>query len=113
VAVQLCTLPWLGWIPDDLTGCPELALTRLAKPLGIDPAGAVDLLTAYGGWQGETRHKHRAQVLARLGWRWCGAGERKLLYEFLIARALEHDAPGGLLQLACDWLRAERVPLEY
>ena len=20
-AVQLCTLPWLGWIPDDLTGC--------------------------------------------------------------------------------------------
>jgi hypothetical protein len=22
VAVQLCTLPWLGWTPDDLTGCP-------------------------------------------------------------------------------------------
>jgi hypothetical protein len=22
-AVQLCTLPWLGWIPDDLTGCPS------------------------------------------------------------------------------------------
>jgi Domain of unknown function (DUF4158) len=48
-------------------------------------------------------------VLARLGWRLCGAGERKLLDEFLLARALEHDAPGVLLQLACDWLRAERI----
>lgn len=48
-------------------------------------------------------------MLARLGWRWCAAGERKLLDEFLLARALEHDAPGVLLQLACDWLRAERI----
>ena len=22
-SVQLCTLPCLGWIPDDLTGCPS------------------------------------------------------------------------------------------
>jgi len=62
-----------------------------------------------GGWQGETRRKHRAQVLDRLGWRLCAAGERKLLDEFLLARALEHDAPGVLLQLACDRLRAERI----
>lgn len=69
----------------------------------------MELLRAYGGWQGETRRKHRAQVLGRLGWRLCAAGERKLLDEFLLARALEHDAPGVLLQLACDWLRAERI----
>lgn len=24
-ALQLCTLPWLGWIPDDLTACPLTA----------------------------------------------------------------------------------------
>jgi hypothetical protein len=24
-------------------------------------------------------------------------------------KALEHDAPSVLLQLACDWLRAERI----
>ena len=48
-------------------------------------------------------------MLARLGWRLCAAGQRKLLDEFLLARALEHDAPGILLQRACDWLRAERI----
>ena len=53
---------------------------------------------------------HRALVLStRLGWRACGSGERKQLDAFLLARALEHDAPGVLLQLACDWLRHERI----
>ncbi len=109
VAVQLSTLPRLGWIPDDLAACPAAALERLATAHAIDSNTAVELLRAYGGWQGETRRKHRAQVLDRLGWRLCAAGERKLLDEFLLARALEHDAPGVLLQLACDRLRAERI----
>jgi hypothetical protein len=109
VAVQLSALPWLGWIPDALAGCPAAALERLAVVLAIDPLEVAGLLAAYGGWQGRTRRDHRAQVLARLGWRSCGAGERKLLDEFLLARAMEHDAPGVLVQLACDWLRAERI----
>ncbi|HZC92016.1 MAG TPA: DUF4158 domain-containing protein [Mycobacterium sp.] len=97
VAVQLSTLPWLGWIPDDLTSCPPTALDRLAEALAISPDTSSTLLTEYGGWQGETRRKHRGRVLDRLGWRLCGAGERKLLDEFLPVRALEHDAPGVLL----------------
>jgi hypothetical protein len=48
-------------------------------------------------------------VLARLGWRTSAAGDRKQLNAFLLARALESDAPGLLHQLACDWLRNERV----
>jgi hypothetical protein len=102
VAAQLCTLPWLGWIPADLTGCPDAAHTRLAEALSLDAASTAGLLARYGGWQGRTRREHRAQVLTRLGCRWCAAGEHKLLDEFLLARALEHDAPGVLLQLACD-----------
>src|SRR5271156_2798232 len=106
VAVQLSTLPWLGWIPDDLAGCPATALDRLADALAIAPGTSSALLAGYGGWQGRPRREHRARVLARLGWRLCAAGQRKLLDEFLLARALEHDGPGILLQLACDWLRA-------
>jgi TnpA family transposase len=108
-AVQLCALPWLGWIPDDPGGCPTPALARLASALSITAESAAGLLADFGGWQGRTRREHRSQVLARLGWRWCAGGERKLLDEFLLARALEHDAAGVLLQLACDWLRAERI----
>src|SRR3954466_3086919 len=109
VAVQLSTLPWLGWIPDDLAGCPPLALDRLTQALGISPDTSSALLAGYGGWQGRTRREHRAQVLGPLGWRLFPGGERMLLDGLLLARALEHDAPGVLLQLACDWLRAERV----
>ena len=35
VAVQLCALPWLGWIPDDPASCPPPALARLAAALTI------------------------------------------------------------------------------
>jgi hypothetical protein len=108
-AVQLCALPWLGWIPDELTGCPPAAVDRLAHRLGLAGEDAAGLLGAYGGWKGRTRRDHRALVLARLGWRAASAGDRKHLDAFLLARALEHDAPGVLLQLGCDWLRSERI----
>ena len=61
-----------------------------------------------GCWHGQTRQNHRVRMLARLGWRWYSAGERELLAGYRW-RALEHDPPGVLLQLACGWLRAERI----
>jgi len=35
VAVQLCTLPWLGFVPDDVAVAPRAAVTRLAERLGL------------------------------------------------------------------------------
>jgi len=72
VAVQLCTLPWLGWIPAELTGCPEFARARLAAALGLVRAGTAELLAGYGGWQGRTRRDHRARCWPG----WAGAGAR-------------------------------------
>jgi Domain of unknown function (DUF4158) len=81
----------------------------LATQLGLGSSDDVSaMLAGYGGWEGRTRRDHRALVLARLGWR-AFAGHRKQLDAFLHPRALEHDAPGVLLQLACDWLRNERI----
>lgn len=108
-ALQLCTLPWLGWKPDDLTACPSTAVNRVATQLGLASDDVPGLLTAYGGWEGRTRRDHRALVPARLGWRTSAAGDHKQLEAFLLARALEHDTPGVLLQLVCDWLRNERI----
>ncbi len=105
LALQLSTLPWLGFVPDDLSSPPAAAVRRLAAQLGVEP----DALASYGGWEDRTRRDHLREVLGRLGWRTAGTGELKALDDFLLARALEHDRPTLLVQLACDHLRAERV----
>ncbi len=94
----------------DTRGAEHLPISgsgSTADNIGIVVGEAAALVASYGGWEGRTRRDHRVHVLDRLGWRTSGA--RKQLDEFLLARALEHDAPGVLLQLACDWLRSERV----
>ena len=44
LAVQLCTLPWLGFVPDDVRAAPPVAVARLAGRLGVDPG----VLAGYG-----------------------------------------------------------------
>ena len=101
-AVQLCTLPWLGWVPDDLAGCPPAAARRLAVLLQLADDEVPGLLSSYGGWEGRTRRDHRALVLDRLGWRASSAADRKQLDAFLLARALEHD---NARRAACAGMR--------
>src|SRR6266581_2578300 len=43
LAVQLCTLPWLGFVPDDLWSVPQAAVLRLANQLAVFP-GVVTLM---------------------------------------------------------------------
>src|SRR5450756_2997361 len=52
LAVQLCTLPWLGFVPDEVRAAPPVAVARLGARLKVDP-GAVSYthLRAH-----ETRH---------------------------------------------------------
>ncbi len=104
VAVQLCTLPWLGFVPDDVASAPAHAVQRLAEHLGI-PA---DAISSYGA-RDQTRTGHLVEVTKLLGWRPAGDVEFKELDQFLAARALEHDSPRLLFRLACDYLRSTRV----
>src|SRR6266516_7903595 len=53
LAVQLCALPWLGFVPDDVTAAPPAAVARLAERLQV-PAGA---LGRYGERE-QTRTEH-------------------------------------------------------
>ncbi|WP_426979895.1 DUF4158 domain-containing protein [Pseudarthrobacter sp. O4] len=39
LAVALCTLPWLGFVPDKVSGALSVAVARLADRLGVDPGG--------------------------------------------------------------------------
>lgn len=97
LAVQLCTLPWLGFVPDDVASVPAPAVVRLADHLRI-PASA---LSSYGERE-QTRTDHLVEVAKLLSWRQAGEVEWKELDQFLSARALEHDSPSLLFRLACD-----------
>lgn len=104
VAVALCTLPWLGFVPDKVASAPPVAVARLADQLNID---AVEL-RSYGS-RAQTRTEHLQLVARYLGWRPPGAMEWKDLEEFLLSRAMEHDSPALLFRLACEYLISARV----
>ncbi|GAA1003676.1 hypothetical protein Aple_004450 [Acrocarpospora pleiomorpha] len=88
--VQLCTLPWLGFVPDDVTSAPPAAVARVAGRLGVDPAA----LSLYGQ-RAQTRSDHLVQVAKYLEWKTAPAGSQamKELEQFLLDRAMEHDSP--------------------
>ncbi|WP_194909560.1 Tn3 family transposase [Catenulispora rubra] len=105
LAVQLCTLPWLGFVPDDVTEAPPAAVARLSEQLRI-PVGE---LRHYAAKREQTRTDHLLQVARYLRWRATKAMELKELDEFLLARAMEHDSPSLLFTLACEHMKSSRV----
>jgi hypothetical protein len=104
VAVQLCTLPWLGFVPDEVAAAPAAVVARLSEKLGI-PVGA---LRGYGARE-QTRTGHLRDVAAYLGWRTVDGPRWKDLEEFLFARAMEHDSPKLLFRQACEYLSSSML----
>lgn len=103
-AMQLCALRYLGFAPDDLETAPREAIVYVARQLGIPP----EALAAYGR-RIPTRTTHLQQVQAYLGFRKALPLDLYALTMWLVERALEHDKPTLLLQLACDEFRRERI----
>jgi hypothetical protein len=97
--VALCTLPWLGFVPDDVASAPPAAVARLAERLQVAP----DVIRSYGR-RAKTRTDHLRLAAKYLGWRAPTTLELKELDEFLPARAMEHDSPTLLFRLACEYL---------
>jgi TnpA family transposase len=103
-ALQLGTLRYLGFCPTDLATIPPPAVAYVASQLDLDPS----VLSAYGK-RSHTRTDHLRRIFAYLGFRQAGRKERRALQQWLTERALEHDRPTLLLQLACEKLRQERI----
>lgn len=57
----------------------------------------------------QTRTDHLREIAAFLGWRVGAEVEFKELDQFLLARAMEHDSPSLLFELACEHLRSSRL----
>lgn len=103
-ALQLCALRYLGFAPDDLGTTPDAAVTFVAQQLGVSPAA----IAVYGG-RIHTRTTHFQQVQAYLGFRPALPLDVAALTTWLVERALEHDKPTLLFQLACDQLRRDQI----
>ena len=104
LAVTLCTLPWLGFVPDNVASVPPASVIRLAEQLQVAP----DAIRSYGR-RAKTRTDHLRLVAQYLRWRPPTTIELKDLDEFLLARAVEHDSPTLLFRLACEYLISATV----
>jgi hypothetical protein len=106
LAVQLCTLPWLGFVPDEVRSAPPTAVARLAERLGLEPV----VLQGYGR-RAHTRSDHLLLAAGYLGWKSAPAGgpEMKELGQFLLDRAMEHDSPTLLINLAAEFLMSVKT----
>ena len=106
MAVQLATLPWLGFVPADVASAPAAAVARLAEQLGLDPGA----LQGYGK-RAQTRSDHLKLIIKYLKWTTAPDGSRamKELAQFLLDRAMEHDSPTLLFNLAREYLMAVKV----
>jgi hypothetical protein len=102
-ALQLCTLRYLGFVPTDFQATPAVVVTFVAEQLGLDPR----VLALYTNRR--TQSAQRLYVQAYLGFRRATPLDVYALHTWLLERALEHDKPTLLLQLACEKLHRERV----
>jgi len=103
-ALQLCTLRYLGFVPHDLGTAPSSAVGYVAEQLHVLP----EVIAAYGS-RIATRTTHLQQVQRHLGFRRATPLDVYALQTWLLERALEHDKPTLLLQLACDKWRREHI----
>jgi hypothetical protein len=104
VALQLCALRWLGFVPEELTEIPQPALLELCDEV---EANAADLDT-YGA-RGQTRTDQLTAARAHAGFRPWDAPEVSALETWLTVRAMEHERPKALFTLAADRLHVQRI----
>jgi len=103
-ALQLATLRYLGFCPEDLTQAPKNVVAYLARQLKLEPA----TLTLYGN-RSHTRRDHLLKIQAFLGYRDMNEADQANLASWLLERSLEHDAPLVLFTLTLEKLKKDKL----
>jgi hypothetical protein len=104
LAVSLCAVGFLGFVPEDIASIRDEALGFVAGQVDAAPHE----LLAYGA-RAQTRSDHLQLALSHLQWRRMNDADRAQLAVWLVERAVEHDSPAALLVLVAEHLRARRV----
>ncbi len=103
-ALQLTTLRFLGFCPEDLTQAPKNVMDYLAHQLKVDPA----TLPLYGN-RSHTRRDHLLKIQQHLGYRDMSETDQTNLAAWLLERSLEHDAPLVLFTLTLEKLKKDKL----
>ena len=100
LALQLCALRYLGFVPRNLSAAPRSAACFVADQLEVSP----DEIQSYARRE-QTRRQHFTEVREHLGFSMLRSRDLEELEAWLVERALEHDAPKVLFRLARERLR--------
>ena len=103
-ALQLCCLRYLGFFPSNVMELPQVVVQFVAHQLQIDAAG----FPLYGN-SARTQRYHQSQLQTLLGYRRATKADIASLEQWLLERALEHDKPLLLLELACGYLKRNNI----
>ena len=103
-SLQICTLRYLGFLPQNIINAPVEVLQFLREQLAL----SAECLKEYGK-RLQTRREHLQLVFSHLGFRRINPVDWKNMSIWLIDRALEHDKPTLLLGLACKYLHTKKI----
>lgn len=103
LAILLCSLRFLGFIPESLSGLPSDIIKYLAGQLKIEEA----VLPTYR--RNRTKQTQIQEIFAYTGFRRIEKTDLENLEKWLGRRALEHDRPSFLLRLAIERLLLETI----
>jgi len=104
-AAQLCIIKFMGYLPDNWQATiPKEAVEKIADQLGV-PSPA---LSRYGN-RAATKTEHLQAILKYLGFYKWAPIDLIPLEIWLLERALEHDKPTLLLDLACEKLILQKI----
>lgn len=101
-ALQLGALRYLGFMPNELLSIPALVVNYVAGQIEVLP-------NKLRGYEERNRRAHQPTIQAYLGWRRATALDLLGLEQWLLARALEHDKPTLLFEMACDHLKQQKI----
>lgn len=103
-ALQLCTLRYLGFCPDDLMTAPLSVISYVANQINVD----AEVISFYSQRE-QTRTEHLTKILKYLGFRKASKKDIETLSIWLNERALEHNKPILLFYMSCERLYSEKI----
>jgi TnpA family transposase len=103
-ALQLGTLRYLSFIPDNFPKLPSVVIEYVAQQLEVSPTVLADY-----GERSQTRTSQLQEIQDYLGFRKSNTTDYQQLETWLLERAMEHDRPLVLFQLLIKKLEIAKI----